>query len=233
MYLPFFDPVYLIFVLPAFLVGIIATILLKVWTNRYLKVMNTNHLTGLQIAEKIAHNENLNFQVNVMEQTLGENYNPSNRTLSVSRVIGYTTSIASAGIIAHELGHIEQHKQGSLLLKLRSALVPAVNIGSNLGYFLLVIGLVLQFTALAWLGIGFFALATVFSLLTLPIEIDASKRALKLLSRNQILFPKEMHGVKLVLAAAALTYVAALFQSLGQLLYFIFRIQGTGSNKND
>jgi len=232
MFIPFFNPLYLLFVLPAFILGLLATLLLRYWTSKYLKIGNINNLNGLQIAEKIARNDNLDFRVEVIEQTLGENYNPQNRTLSISREIGYHASIASAGIVAHELGHIQQHKAGSLLLKLRGALIPAVNIGSNLGYFLLVLGLILQFTTLAWLGIILFSLATVFSLLTLPIEIDASRRALKLLSRNQILYAKEMSGVKLVLSAAALTYVAALFQSLGQLLYFIFQVQGIGRRKS-
>jgi hypothetical protein len=105
-------------------------------------------------------------------------------------------------------------------------IVPIVNIGTNIGYFLLIIGLILQFSELAWLGVILFALATFFAFITVPLELDASRRALNLLQRSQLIYPEETGGIKLVLGAAALTYVAALFQSLGQLLYFLLRVQG-------
>jgi Zn-dependent membrane protease YugP len=111
------------------------------------------------------------------------------------------------------------------LILLRGIILPAVNIGTNLGYFLIVIGFVISFLQLSEIGLVLFSLSTVFTLITLPIEIDASAKALNLLKKEQILFDDEMSGAKKVLAAAALTYVAALFQSIGQIMYFFFRIR--------
>lgn len=233
MILPSFDPIYLLFMIPPFLLGLLATILLNVWTKQYLQELTSKGMTGMDIITKITQSEHLDLKVNLINEVLGESWDPQNHILNISSTNAYGRSITGAGIIAHELGHVLQQKEGSLLFKIRSAIIPAVNIGSNLGYFLILIGLAIQFSGLAWLGIIFFALTTVFSLLTLPIEIDASTKALTLLKKNQIIFEKETSGVKKVLTAAALTYVAALFQSLGQLLYFIFRVQGISRSRED
>ncbi len=226
MFIPAFDPLYLLFMIPPFLLGLVATLLLNLWTKQYLTVDTKIGLTGLEIISKISNKENYNLKVNLIPEVLGESWDPINHTLNISQVNAHGRSITGSAIIAHELGHVDQQAKGSLLFKIRTAIVPMVNFGSNLGYFLLIIGLVLQLSELAWVGLAFFALTTVFTLITLPIELDASNRALNLLTRNQIVFTNELGGVKKVLTAAALTYVAALFQSLGQLMYFIFRIQG-------
>jgi len=228
MFVPYFDPMYFVFALPALAVGVIAQILLSVWTKKYHQKKPVSGFNGAQTVEKIANSRNFSIDLALTPQKLGDNYNPTNHTLTLSQEIAQTSSITAVGIAAHELGHVEQHKTGSLLIRLRTAIVPALNIGTNVGYFLLIFGIVLGVTNLAWVGIILFSGAVVFSVITLPIEIDASRRALKMLQAEQILLPQEIHGVKKVLSAAALTYIAATIQSVGTLLYFVLRVQGIG-----
>lgn len=230
MFVPYFDPLYFVFALPAFALGIIAQILLKIWTGSYMKKKPISGFNGAQTVEKIANNRGFSISLAVTGHRLGDNYNPSNKTLTLSEEIARIPSITSVGIAAHELGHVEQHQSGSMLIKLRTAMVPALNISTNIGYFLLIFGIIIGLADLAWIGIILFSGAVLFSLLTLPIEIDASKRALNMLTKESILMPQELPGVKKVLSAAALTYVAATIQSLGTLLYFILRVRGISRN---
>ena len=221
----FFDPVYILFIAPGFFVGLLATILLKFWGNKYKNVQNVNHLSGVELAGKISSLYKLDFNLIIYGDTYSDNYNPTDKSLTLSRDVAYGTTITSLAITAHELGHAIQHKQGSILITIRSFLIPAVNIGTNLGYLLIVLGFIINFLQLSQAGIILFSLSTVFTLLTLPIEIDASNRAIKFLNTSEILFPDEVSGAKKILTAAALTYVAALFESVGQIFYFIFRIR--------
>jgi len=224
----YFDPLYFVFALPALAIGLIAQILLKLWTSQYSKQAPVSGFNGAQTVERIANSQGFNISVSLTPHQLGDNYNPLDHTLTLSQEIAQNPSITSVGIAAHELGHVEQHQTGSVLIKLRTALVPTLNIGTNIGYILLILGIILGFSNLAWLGIVLFSGATIFSVITLPIEIDASRRALKMLIREKILLPQEIPGVKKVLSAAALTYVAATIQSVGTLLYFVLRVQGIG-----
>lgn len=224
----FIDPLYILFALPALLLGIIAQILLKIWTSQYFKKTPISNFNGAQTVEKISNNHNFDISLALTNQHLGDNYNPTNKVLTLSRDIAEKSSITSVGIAAHELGHVQQHMTGSLLIRMRSTLVPVLNIGTNIGYFMLIGGIILGLSDLAWLGIILFSGATFFSIITLPIEIDASRRALNLINQEQILLPQELPGVKKVLSAAALTYVAATIQSIGTLIYFILRVQGIG-----
>jgi Zn-dependent membrane protease YugP len=137
-------------------------------------------------------------------------------------------SVAAAGVAAHEMGHALQHSHGYAPLQLRSAIVPAVQFGSSLAPILFIIGFLLQLTALAWVGVILFALAVLFSLITLPVEFNASKRAKVLLNSTGILAPEEAKGVDKVLDAAALTYVAAAVAAVGQLLYYVLLLTGGG-----
>ncbi|MFQ5492816.1 MAG: zinc metallopeptidase [Candidatus Dojkabacteria bacterium] len=230
MFVPFFDITYLIFSLPAILVGVVASLLLRYWTGKYRQQLNANSVTGVEVAERIARKHDYPIRLEITEQPLGDNYNPTNSTLTLSREIAQEKSITAVGIAAHEMGHVEQHASGNVFFRLRTSIVPIVNLGSSLGYFLLIIGIIIGLVQLAWLGIVLFSATTVFTLITLPIELDASRRALKMIRENQILFPNEIGGVKKVLTAAALTYVAATLQSFGALIYFILRVQGIGRN---
>jgi Zn-dependent membrane protease YugP len=140
--------------------------------------------------------------------------------------------VASLAIVAHEIGHAQQDAQGYAPLKLRSSLVPAVRVSAWVGPVLFIIGMLLNMTGLAWLGVLAFAAGAVFALITLPVEFDASRRGLQLLKTYQLADGREMKEVKSVLDAAALTYVAALAQTLGTLLYYVFLLTGFGRRRD-
>jgi hypothetical protein len=157
---------------------------------------------------------------------LSDHYDPRKRVLRLSPDVYSKPSIAAAGIAAHEMGHAIQHSKGYVPLQLRSAIVPVAQFGSTLAPWLVIIGFFLRFTTLAWFGVVLFGLAVIFTLITLPVEFDASKRAKKLLVSNGVLIGNEMEGVNKVLDAAALTYVAAAVAAVGQLLYYVFLLTG-------
>jgi Zn-dependent membrane protease YugP len=158
---------------------------------------------------------------------LTDNYDPRNKTLNLSQGVVNSPSVAAVAIAAHELGHALQDAEGYAPLRFRAALVPMVNIGSNLGWILIMAGLLLRFTELAWLGVIVFAGGALFSLATLPVEFDASARAKRLLIETGIIHTdEEMRGVNAVLNSAALTYVAALITAILQLLYYVFLVGG-------
>jgi Zn-dependent membrane protease YugP len=156
-----------------------------------------------------------------------DNYDPRTKVLNLSQGVGSAPSVAALAIAAHELGHAMQDSEDYFPLRLRAALVPAVNIGSNLGWILIMIGLFIQVTQIAWLGVIVFSAGTVFALATLPVEFDASSRAKRMLAESGIIVgDDERNGVNKVLNAAALTYVAALITSIMQLLYYVTLISG-------
>jgi len=158
---------------------------------------------------------------------LTDHYDPRNKTLFLSPGVANGASVAALAIAAHELGHAMQDAEDYFPLRFRSALVPMVNIGSNLGWILIMIGLFLNFTQLAWLGVIVFAGGAVFALATLPVEFDASARAKQLLVQTGIIqTEQEQRGVNTVLNAAALTYVAGLVTAVMQLLYYVSLVSG-------
>jgi len=210
--------------------GLIASYLLYSWTNTYKKFVNSSKNTGINVAEIISKKKKFPISILITEIELGDNFDPTNNVLTLSRSVASEYSITSVGITAHELGHVEQHFSGYFLLKIRTLIVPIVSIGSNFGMILLVIGIIIGLSQLAWLGVIFFASTTIFTLITLPLEIDASKRALKMIVENNLLVSSELPAVRRVLFAASLTYLASTLQSLGQLAYFIYR---TSSINND
>ncbi|MCA9931535.1 MAG: zinc metallopeptidase, partial [Anaerolineales bacterium] len=164
-----------------------------------------------------------------VEETQGmltDHYDPRAKVLRLSPQVYGTPSIAAVGVAAHEMGHALQDSHGYFPLKIRSALVPAAQFGNTLAPWLFFGGLLLNFTQLAWVGVIMFAAAVLFTLVTLPVEFDASTRAKKLLVSDGILIGDEIKGVNQVLDAAALTYVAAAVAAIGQLLFFIFRLNG-------
>jgi uncharacterized protein len=220
----FFDPTYLLFVAPAFLLMLFAQWRVRSAYSKWGKIPNSRNLTGAQAAQRIMQENGLyGLGIQPIGGELTDNYDPRSKTLNLSQGSATGSSVASLAIVAHELGHAQQDSQGSLLMAARSGLVPAVNIGSQFGPILLIIGLLINLTPLIWLGIGLFSLAFLFSLLTLPVELDASNRAMKMLTTGGLLVGKdEADGARSVLTAAALTYVAALLMALLQLVYFIF-----------
>ena len=228
----FFDPLYLLFSLPAILLVLFAQWKVKSAYNKYTRVPNERGMTGEQAAQRLLMVNGLN-DVNVegIRGDLTDHYDPRSKTLRLSAGVAKVASVASLGIVAHEIGHAVQDKTGYVPLKVRGAIVPAVQLGSTLGPILVLVGILIQLTSLAWVGVGVFSLALVFSVITLPVEIDASRRALAMLSASGMVSRFDADGVKAVLTAAALTYVAAVAQSLSQILYYVFILTGSGGRR--
>ncbi len=227
---PIFDLNYLIYMLPALLLGMIAQFYVTSRYNSWSKVPNKAGMTGTQVAQRLMEQYGMyNLTLKGTPGQLTDHYDPRNKTLALSQGIAQNASVASAAIAAHELGHAQQDKDNYLPMRLRSALVPAVNIGTNLGWILIVLGLLIQVSGLAWLGVIAFSAGVVFSLATLPVELNASRRARAMLKTSGVIMTQEEErGVKQVLSAAALTYVAAIITSLAQLLYYVSLIGGRG-----
>ncbi len=218
----YFDPMYFLFVIPPLLLGLWAQARVKGAFARYSKVPTGRNLTGAQAARMLLDDSGLqNVDVERVGGNLTDHYDPRSKTLRLSEGVFGTASIAAVGVAAHEAGHALQDQVGYAPLKLRSSLVPAVRLGGYIGPALFFVGLLLQITSVAWLGIIFFGATAVFALITLPVELNASSRAKQVLVTNGILTPQEVQGVDKVLDAAALTYVAAAVQSLATLLYYV------------
>lgn len=222
----YIDPYYIILSLPALITGVIAQLLVRYYYAKYSKIGNSSQINGIDTAERIASEYDLNMSIQISLSRLSDNYNPFNRVLTLSDEVARTPTIASVGITAHELGHVLQHKNGSILVGVRNFIIPIVNFGSTLGYILFLIGLSFQFFGVIVIGIALFSLSTLFTVITLPIEIDASLKAIRMIKRTNILQNYEMDGVKKVLVAASITYVAAVMQSISTLFYYILRAIG-------
>lgn len=223
----FFDPVYLLFIIPGLIVGLIAQFFLWYAYGRFSKIKAKSGLTGYDAAVIINDKENFGVSFITTPGRLNDHYNPASHTVNISGDNATNNSVASIAVVAHEFGHVQQREVGNILFKIRTALVPAVNIGSSLGYLLIIIGIAIEFFDLSVLGLLLFSLTTVFTLLTLPIELDASRRGMRFLKEYNLIAADQFGGARAVLSAAALTYVATLISSLGQLLYFIMRVQGS------
>lgn len=228
-----FDPNYLMFMLPALIVTMVASMYVKAAYNKWSKVPARSGLTGAQAAQRLINNGGLfGVQIQGVAGKMTDHYDTRTKTLSLSGGVGNSNSVAALAIAAHELGHAMQDAEEYFPLKLRAALVPAVNIGSNLGWFLIMIGLFLRISELAWLGVIAFAAGAVFAVATLPVEFDASSRAKRLLADTGIITGEdEQRGVNSVLTAASLTYVAALVTAILQLFYFSGLAGGIGRRR--
>jgi Zn-dependent membrane protease YugP len=224
----FFSPTYLMYMIPAFILMALTSWYVKSAYNKWSRVQASSRLTGAQAAQQLISAGNLyGVQVQGTAGNLTDHYDPRNKTLFLSQGVANVASVASVAIAAHELGHALQDAEDYFPLRFRSALVPMVNIGSNLGWILIMIGLFLRLTQLAWLGILVFAGGAVFALATLPVELNASARAKQLLVQTGIIrTDEEQRGVNTVLNAAALTYVAGLVTAILQLLYYVSLVGG-------
>jgi hypothetical protein len=216
----------LILLVPAFLLGLYAQVKVTSTFKRYSQVASSRGLTGTEAARLVLDGGGL-YQVgiDVGGGHLSDHYDPRTRRLSLSPDVGNSNSLAALGVAAHEAGHALQHAQGYAAFKLRSALVPVANIGSNLGIIIFMIGLFLgYYQNVGWLmnvGIVLFSAAVLFTLVTLPVEFNASNRAVKELANKSILVGAELEGAKKVLSAAALTYVASALMAVLTLLRLI------------
>lgn len=223
----YFDPMYFVFALPPMLLVLWAQARVQGAYAKYRQIRNAANLAGYQVARILLQSRGLaHVPVEMVPGELTDHYDPSSQTLRLSQGVYSSPSVAAMGIVAHEVGHAVQHATGYVPLKARSALVPAVNLGSTLGYILFFAGILINATGLAWLGVGFFSLGLLFALVTLPVEFDASGRALAMLQGNGLVSVQEYDGAKAVLSAAALTYVAAVAQAMGNLLYFVWLLMG-------
>jgi len=224
----FFDPTYLIFMIPAFILMGITSWYVRSSYAKWSKIRATSGLTGAQAAQRLISTGNLyGVQIQGVGGNLTDHYDPRNKTLNLSQGVINSPSVAAVAIAAHELGHAMQDAEDYLPLRFRSAIVPAVNIGSYLGWIMIMAGLLLRMTNLAWLGVLVFSGGAVFALVTLPVEFNASARAKELLVQTGIIqTAEEMRGVNAVLNSAALTYVAGLVTALMQLLYFASLVGG-------
>jgi Zn-dependent membrane protease YugP len=213
---------YLIYMLPALILSMIAQFYINSRYAHWGQVRNRAGLTGVQVAQRLTEKLGMyDLKLKGVQGQLTDHYDPRNNVLSLSRDIAQGPTVASMAITAHELGHAQQDKENYLPMKIRSAMVPAVNIGTSLGWILILIGLLLNLGNLAWMGVFAFSAGAIFSIATLPVELNASKRAKNMLAESGIIqSEEERKGVSQVLNAAALTYVAAIASSVMQLLYF-------------
>ncbi len=223
----FFDPMYFVFALPALLLAFYAQMKVKSSYAKYLKVPNMRGINGEQAARSLLSANGLDY-VNVegIPGELTDHYDPRSKTLRLSAGVARSSSVAAVGIVAHEVGHAVQDAKAYTPLRLRAGLVPVVNLGSWLGPIIFLAGLFMQSSGLAWMGVILFGGTAVFALVTLPVELDASRRALKMLETNGLVGVQDAKGAKSVLQAAALTYVAALAQALSTLLYYALLASG-------
>jgi uncharacterized protein len=212
---------YILISLPALLLGFYAQAKVKGAFNKYSKIRTSNGMTGAEVARKVLDANNLeSVKIEETSGTLSDNYDPRSKVLRLSQSVYATPSIAAAGVAAHEAGHAIQDSQNYGPMALRSFMVPTVQLGSWLGPIVFMVGFLFQSTNLALVGLLLFAATAVFSIITIPVEMDASRRAKEVLVRNGIVYAGEMEGVNSVLDAAALTYVAGAVQVLSTLLYY-------------
>lgn len=228
----YLDPLYLILALPGLLLGLWAQMRVKGTFNKYARVRTARNLSGAEIARHLLDSQGLqDVRVEETQGFLSDHYDPRSRVLRLSPDVYRTPSVAAAGVAAHEMGHALQHSAGYAPLQIRSAIVPVVRFGSSLAPILILVGFLLRLTPLAWVGVILFAGAVVFSLITLPVEFDASRRAKTLLTQSGIVTHEEAGGVSAVLNAAGWTYVAAAIAAIGQLLYYVLLL--TGGSRRD
>ncbi len=229
----FLNPYYIIFMAPAFILMMVVQWYVNSAYQKWSKVPALSRLSGAQAAERLINTGGL-YEVRVegVSGKLTDHYDPRDKVLHLSQGVYQGQSVAALAIAAHELGHALQDKEGYLPLRFRAALVPAVNVGSYLGWILIILGLVIGLTQLAWLGVFVFAGGAMFALATLPVELNASARAKRLLVETGLIRgPDEQRGVNHVLNAAALTYVAALVTAILQLLYYVTLVMGMGGRR--
>lgn len=216
------DSYYIMLVLPALIISMWAQAKVRGTFAKYSNVFSVKGITGKETAEMILRRNNV-YDVRVLPTggTLTDNFNPMSKTVNLSQPIYNASSVAAIGVAAHETGHAIQHNIGYFPIKLRNAVLPIANIGANAAMPLAILGFVMGLPNLVNLGILLFSAVVLFQLVTLPVEFNASVRALKILKQEYILTDGELKGAKKVLTAAALTYVAAMLTSLMSLLRLV------------
>ena len=224
-----FDYYYLVLVLPCVFFAVWAQFKVKSTFDRYSRVYSRRNMTGAQAAAAVLRASGVtNVRIERVSGHLSDHFDPRDNVIRLSDSVYNSTSVASIGVAAHEAGHAVQYAVGYAPMKLRAVIIPATNIGSMLSMPLILLGLVFNFGAIITIGIAFFGLSTVFQLVTLPVELNASNRALAAIEQGGLLYDDEYPMAKKTLWAAAMTYVAALAVSLAQLLRLILIFGGRG-----
>ncbi|MBQ8395482.1 MAG: zinc metallopeptidase [Oscillospiraceae bacterium] len=228
----YFDPTYIV-LLPALIFAAYAQFKVSSTYNRFSRVDNRNGWTAAEVARRILDSNGLHdVQIQRISGNLTDNYNPSTNIISLSDSVYSSKSVAAIGVAAHECGHAVQYALGYAPIRIRSALVSVTNFGSNAGMILLLIGLLFSSYTLAMVGIVMYSTVAVFQAVTLPVEFNASRRALDTLEADEILCSDEIPYAKKVLSAAAMTYVAALLSSLSTIFRFLLIVGGGRRRRN-
>jgi len=218
----YFDTGYLVFVLPAIIIAMIAQNKVNSTFNKYSSVLNGRGITGAEVAQKILNLYGIyDVKIEHVSGNLSDHFDPRTKVIRLSDSVYSSTSVAALGVAAHETGHAIQHNNGYFPIKLRNTILPVANIGSGLAFPLVILGIVFSFPTLVNFGIILFSAVVLFQLVTLPVEFNASHRAIVVMEEQNILSDGELVGAKKVLSAAAMTYVAATIVALGNLLRLI------------
>ncbi len=220
MYYYGFDTYYFTLIIPALLLSLFAQIKVKSTFSKYSNYLNSSRLTGAQAARSVLSSHGVyDVSVERVSGELTDHFDPRSKVIRLSDSVYDATSVAAVGVAAHEAGHAVQYNEGYAPIKIRNTLVPVVNFGSRFSWIALLLGLFLGFQPLILIGIGLFSFATLFQLITLPVELNASKRAMQTISDRMLLREDdEIKGARRVLTAAAMTYLAAVIMSIAQLL---------------
>lgn len=220
----YFDPLYLIIIAPGLLLSLWASWKTKSSFKRYSQVRSTRGLSGAQAARQLLDGAGIHdVKIVPSKGLLSDHYNPVTKTLALSEAVYGSSSVAAIGVACHEAGHAIQHARNYGPLWLRSTLVPTANVGSSIGYLVMLLGLFLGLTNMVLVGAVLFSAVLLFQIVTLPVEFDASSRAKRLVLEHGIVSSREREGMDKVLNAAALTYIAAVVSTLLTLLYFLIR----------
>ncbi len=225
-YLYGFDITYLIFIVPCIILSLVCQIMVQSAFSRYSKVRNSRNMTGAQAAEYVLRQNGVyNVRIEHVSGALTDHFDPRSNTIRLSDSVYNTASVAAVGVAAHEAGHAVQHAQNYLPNKIRSAILPVARIGSQLSWIFIILGFIFYYkvgTVLLYIGIILFSASVLFTVATLPVEFNASRRALTTIKGTNLLPPEEYAGAKSVLRAAAMTYVASAITAIMQLLRLIF-----------
>ena len=234
-----FDPLYLLVIGLGIGLSFYASSITKSRFRKYSQYTTRSRLTGAEVARGILNDNNIkDVRIERVSGELTDHYDPRTKTLRLSQIVHDSNSMASFGVAAHEVGHAIQHAQAYSMLSFRSAWVPMANLGGGLSMIIIMLAFFLggaqtaTGTSLSWLGVLLFGCTTLFTLVTLPVEFDASKRALASLKQGNYVTEKELNGAEKVLNAAAMTYVAAFITSLVTLLYWAFRLGLLGGRRD-
>jgi len=220
----YFDPVYLLFALPGMILAILAQIFVKSTFARYKQVRASSGMSGAQAAHQMLSFAGVHScRIEPVQGFLTDHYDPSSKTLRLSPEVFNGTDLSAIGVACHEAGHAIQHAESYTWLSLRSTLVPLANFGSHFSYILFIAGYLFSAPALINLGLLLFSLAVLFTIVTLPVEWNASSRAKRLMVTSGVISAREAAQAGSVLNAAFMTYVAAAVQALSTLLYYFFR----------